>query len=122
MVDSALQALVGMAEIRSVLGACPLVPFALDSLRVHAPCRERMLAWVRRAPAAGAGVRVDIDLCDEQGTVCVQMRGFACRELAGRRDEAPSAHDVGFDDAFYETLIERIASEDVSIDAAVQLG
>jgi 3-oxoacyl-(acyl-carrier-protein) synthase/2-polyprenyl-3-methyl-5-hydroxy-6-metoxy-1,4-benzoquinol methylase/acyl carrier protein len=42
-----------------------------------------MYAWVRYAAGAGAGERVvklDIDLCDPQGNVCVQMRGLCLQQ------------------------------------------
>jgi hypothetical protein len=61
----------------------PLLPFAVESLRVLAPCTELMLAWIRYtdgARAVSSGLtKVDIDLCDADGTVCVQMRGFSSR-------------------------------------------
>ncbi|MBZ5509118.1 MAG: SDR family NAD(P)-dependent oxidoreductase [Acidobacteriia bacterium] len=43
-----------------------------------------MVAWVRYAPGSQAEDKVaklDIDLCDERGNVCVQMRGLSSRVL-----------------------------------------
>jgi hypothetical protein len=45
-----------------------------------------MWAWVlcRGARGASSGVvKVDIDLCDAQGMVCVQMGGFSARSTEG---------------------------------------
>jgi acyl transferase domain-containing protein/enoyl-CoA hydratase/carnithine racemase/acyl carrier protein len=138
MLDSALQALVGLSEPGHGLPQTPLVPFALGSLRIYGSCGARMNAWVRRAQgssADGMATEVDIDLCDDDGNVCVQMRGFTCR-MVGEDVEAlqstqstgaASAADVAvgdlaFDGKFYESLIERIANKELTIEAAVKLG
>ncbi|MCP4266029.1 MAG: type I polyketide synthase, partial [Candidatus Brocadiaceae bacterium] len=53
------------------------LPFTLESLEIFYPCTSLMYAWVRHS---GSGTmldkvqKYDIDLCDEQGTVCVEMR------------------------------------------------
>jgi acyl transferase domain-containing protein/acyl carrier protein len=44
-----------------------------------------MVAWVRHSPGSQAGdsiVKLDIDLCDERGNICVQMRGLSSRLLS----------------------------------------
>ncbi|MES2350962.1 MAG: polyketide synthase [Pseudomonadota bacterium] len=138
MLDSALQALVGLSDPGHGLPQTPLVPFALASLRISGPCGARMNAWVRRSPgssADGMATEVDIDLCDGNGNVCVQMRGFTCRAVtddvkalqSAQSSGAASAADVtvgdlAFDGKFYESLIERIANKELSIEAAVKLG
>ncbi|MBV9493032.1 MAG: SDR family NAD(P)-dependent oxidoreductase [Acidobacteria bacterium] len=81
LMDGALQAAVGLLDDLATTSEARL-PFELESLRVVAPCTGSMVAWVR--PASGTTdevVRIDIDLCDERGTVCVQMRGLASRVL-----------------------------------------
>ncbi|KAB8061474.1 SDR family NAD(P)-dependent oxidoreductase [Janthinobacterium sp. FT14W] len=130
MLDSALQAMLGLTDNWQVLPNTPLVPFALSSLRMVAPCTEQMYAWVRRAAGAsgdGPATQVDIDLCDDTGNVCVQMRGFSCRFVqagaSAQEVEASAAgDDMTFDGEFYEALIEQIANKEVSLDAAVKLG
>lgn len=83
LMDSALQAC-------SVLGASaqdnaggPLLPFALDRLRVFAPCRGDVVAWVRLADKvrerADAPMLFDVDIIGGDGRVCVQIRGFSTR-------------------------------------------
>ncbi len=72
------------------------LPFALETLRVLAPCVREMLAWVRHAPGSEANetvVKLDIDLCDQQGNVCVQMRGVGWRHAL--RLEAERAQEHG---------------------------
>jgi polyketide synthase PksL len=88
LMDGALQAAVGLFDTSSS-SSNPRLPFALETLRVVSPCQGEMIAWVRLAPGSDAGSAVpklDIDLCDERGTVCVQMRGMSWRELTQRAD------------------------------------
>ncbi|BBB92541.1 MAG TPA: non-ribosomal peptide synthetase [Methylomusa anaerophila] len=83
MMDSALQASIGL--IWGVGGAVkPAMPFALDELEILQPCTASMWALVR---ASGNRVmddkiqKLDIDLCDDQGLICVRMKGFSIRLL-----------------------------------------
>ena len=116
----------------------PVVPFALDSLRILSACTKEMAAWVRYSRDSkpeDKTVRLDIDLCDEQGNVCVQMHGFVSRELEGGTKPAhqdgtnhSAAHqsnpveDISsFDSAFYQKLIADVVNREVSVDEAVEL-
>ncbi len=126
LADSALQACVGLICDPARPPRRPLVPFALDALRVFAPCTSEMTAWLRYAPGSHAGdrvVKLDIDLCDAQGGVCAEFRGFAARVMDGetRADEA-AVQDEAFDSAYYERLIADIASHRLSVDEALALG
>ena len=83
LMDGSLQAAVGLLE-GDLQSAQPRLPFALETLRVFSPCVVEMVAWVRLAPGsqtADAAIKLDIDLCDEQGNVCAQMRGLSARAL-----------------------------------------
>ncbi|HEX8616168.1 MAG TPA: SDR family NAD(P)-dependent oxidoreductase, partial [Thermoanaerobaculia bacterium] len=94
LMDSALQACVGLLEGLSEHSTQPRLPFALDSLRILAPCTHDMVAWVRYSAGSQAGdsvVKLDVDLCDERGNVCVQIHGFASR-VASREVTAAAAH------------------------------
>jgi polyketide synthase PksN len=91
LMDGALQASMGLAEDLSMLSGQARVPFALECLRIVRRCTRGMYAWVRYSPGSQASdkvVKLDIDLCDEQGNVCVQLRGFSTRVLS---DETSSA-------------------------------
>jgi polyketide synthase PksN len=61
------------------------LPFALESLRILSPCTERMVAWVRYSEGGLSALsnltKVDIDLCDPDGNICAQMRGFSSRSM-----------------------------------------
>ncbi|MCU1348580.1 MAG: Mycocerosate synthase, 6-deoxyerythronolide-B synthase, partial [Acidobacteria bacterium] len=86
VMDGAVQAAVGLAvewmEGTSGHSTELRLPFGLESLRIFAPCTREMVAWVRYSPGSQPGdrvVKLDLDLCDERGNVCVQMHGFSLR-------------------------------------------
>ncbi|MFZ5637099.1 MAG: polyketide synthase, partial [Pseudomonadota bacterium] len=122
LADSALQACVGLVCDPQRLPERPLVPFALDAMRTLAPCEPEMTAWLRRAAGSRPGDRVlklDIDLCDAQGRVCVEFRGFAARVM--ETGVGGMASDDDFDLGHYERLVEDIANRRLSVDEAVAL-
>ncbi|MCU1245946.1 MAG: hypothetical protein JWN02_1856, partial [Acidobacteria bacterium] len=85
LMDSALQAAIGLFGDLSEPASGPPLPFALDSLRIDAPCPAQAIAWMRYAPGSHAGdplVKLDVDLCDALGNVCVQMHGVSTRVLS----------------------------------------
>jgi acyl transferase domain-containing protein/enoyl-CoA hydratase/carnithine racemase/acyl carrier protein len=80
LLDGALQASIGLSldEKKRQLA----LPFALERLDILHACAESMWAWVRYAEGSVASNKVqklDIDLCDEEGLVCIKMRGFTSR-------------------------------------------
>jgi len=80
LTDSALQASMGL-----MLGSGrlePALPFALERTEIFSGCTSSMWAFVRNGEGDDPENRVsklDIDLCDEDGRVCVRMRKFASR-------------------------------------------
>ncbi|MBV9493056.1 MAG: SDR family NAD(P)-dependent oxidoreductase, partial [Acidobacteria bacterium] len=86
LMDAALQGY--MVLIDGWLDATqPRLPFALESLRILAPCSRDLVVWVRPAAGSDRMLKLDFDLCDERGNVCVQMRGFSPR-LVGKEAKA----------------------------------
>ncbi|MBZ5526240.1 MAG: SDR family NAD(P)-dependent oxidoreductase, partial [Acidobacteriia bacterium] len=89
LMDGALQATVKLMESEGgELRTQTRLPFALDSLRVVSPCTREMIAWVRYTPgshAADSIVKLDIDLCDERGNICVLMQGFSSRVMKSEK-------------------------------------
>jgi acyl transferase domain-containing protein/acyl carrier protein/SAM-dependent methyltransferase len=87
LLDGALQTSAGLIDTVSDPSKQTRLPFALDSLRIVATCAPgEMVVWTRYAPgnhAADPIVKFDIDLCDEHGNVCVEMRGFSTRAVPG---------------------------------------
>ncbi len=75
MMDGALQASLGL--VLTAGASAPLVPFALEELEVYAGCVPRMWVLLRRSGS------LDIDCCDEEGNVCVRLKGYFSRELKG---------------------------------------
>ncbi|WP_316205884.1 polyketide synthase dehydratase domain-containing protein, partial [Bradyrhizobium sp. SZCCHNS1012] len=79
IMDAALQASIGLAQDGAGAGAKPFLPFAVDEVEIFAPSPARGWAWVRYAGGRGAESAVeklDIDVADESGVVCVRLRGF----------------------------------------------
>jgi acyl transferase domain-containing protein/enoyl-CoA hydratase/carnithine racemase/acyl carrier protein len=95
VLDRALQAVIGWLDGPSPSSGSR-VPSALDVLRIVSPCPEELIAWGRYSPgsdATDALARLDLDLCDVRGRVCVQMHGLSLRALG--HDIAPPAATQG---------------------------
>jgi polyketide synthase PksL len=138
LMDSALQASIGLIADLNHFPSKPSVPFALESLRVVSACTKEMAAWVRYSEGSkpeDKTTKLDIDLCDHEGNICVQMQGFTSRVLEG---EIKSTHprritnlaaevsshiedSSPFDSNFYQRLIAEVSNRDVSIEEAVEL-
>lgn len=85
MMDSSLQAAFGLIEDFSKLPSQPSVPFALDMIRIISASTETMFAWVRYSKGSkptDSITKIDIDLCDQEGNISVQMRGLSSRQLS----------------------------------------
>ncbi len=105
ILDSALQASIGIGLSEEALNLSPgnnllqpSLPFALDSLEIIDTCTESMWAWIRVIRQSGSDVgasgkilKLDIELCDEDGNICVKMRGFSSRVLEGEISKKPDA-------------------------------
>jgi polyketide synthase PksN len=93
LVDSALQGAIGLAlsggssmPMDNTPVLKPYLPFALNELRVFGNCTRKMWALVGYSDGSKAEDRVqklDIDLYDDQGNLCVQMKGYTSRVLEG---------------------------------------
>ena len=103
LLDAALQAAIGLTlnnaqtlPSNSSTSHKPALPFALQELEIFSNCTPAMWALVRYSAGSQAGDRVqklDVDLCDDRGTVCVRMKGFTSRVLEGelQTGKAPKA-------------------------------
>jgi acyl transferase domain-containing protein len=138
LMDSALQASIGLIVDLNHVPTKPYLPFAVESLRVVSACAKEMTVWARYSKGSKPGdktVKVDLDLCDERGNVCVQMRGFALRVLgsemtSGRQKtinksahngSTPIEDNTPFDSALHQKLIAGVLNGAVSVDEAVEL-
>jgi polyketide synthase PksN len=82
LMDSTLQASLGL--MNGAVDGSPVVPFALEELEILGPCSSKMWAFIRLrqdSPTAGKMRKLDIDLCDEAGRICVRMKSLTLRVL-----------------------------------------
>lgn len=91
LMDAAFQSIMGFMSMgREREDQLPLaVPFALEELTILDRCVSTMWAHIRysNSHADNSGnadinnLSFDIDLCNDQGVICVQIRGFVSRLL-----------------------------------------
>ncbi|MFJ2132669.1 SDR family NAD(P)-dependent oxidoreductase [Streptomyces sp. NPDC087845] len=82
LTDSAVQASIALHLTDGAEPPETVVPFALDRLELLAPCPASVWAVVRVADAARTVTplsRLDVDLVDKDGEVCVRMTGYTSR-------------------------------------------
>ncbi|MER5948442.1 SDR family NAD(P)-dependent oxidoreductase [Streptomyces sp. NPDC001904] len=94
LLDSALQAVVGLMLPDGDAAAGlegPALPFSVDAVDVLAPCRTAGWAWVRERSGTNGVRTFDVDICDDDGTVRVRIRGAACRTLPGSAPARPAS-------------------------------
>ena len=91
MMDSALQAslslMVGIGDVDSISSLKTVLPFAMQKLEIFGRCVSSMWTLIRYSEGSKAGDKVrklDVDLCDETGKICVRMKGFSTRVLEGK--------------------------------------
>ena len=83
MLDGALQGSLGL-EFGGAADSRVFLPFAVEQVRIFGASPARGFAWVRYSAGSAAGDAVrklDIDVCDEQGLVSVQLCGFSTRAV-----------------------------------------
>ncbi|MEW8987841.1 MAG: polyketide synthase dehydratase domain-containing protein, partial [Bacillus sp. (in: firmicutes)] len=76
----------------------PILPFALQELEILGNCTDTMWTLIRYSDGSKARDKVqklDIDMCDEQGRICVRMKGFSTRGLEGEVDTVGSSITTG---------------------------
>ncbi len=88
LMDAALQASIGfmLDQGRGDAERKPSLPFALEALEIFAPIPAETWVWTR--PSEGGSFydrvqKLDIDLCDADGKVCVRLKRFSSRTLTG---------------------------------------
>ncbi|MED1663356.1 SDR family NAD(P)-dependent oxidoreductase [Brevibacillus laterosporus] len=97
LLDSALQAVSGLKSVSwnpdktaSFDQLKPVLPFALHEMEIFGGCVPSMWAYIRSSgdsPADARTQKVDVDLCDEQGRVCVRIKGLMFREIGRETEE-----------------------------------
>ena len=105
LLDAALQSAIGLMldsntqSTASLAVSQPLLPFALQELEIISKCTPVMWALIRYSEGSTAADKVqklDLDICDEAGSVCVRMKAYTSRALTGEADllEAASAYET----------------------------
>ena len=107
LLDSALQASVCLVADFNQPAGYPFLPVALASLSVVAAGGKDLYAWVRYAPGSspdGKTNLLDIDLCDQQGNVGVQLRGLSLQQTGGSAS-LPMSSEVAVNNSTSPTSI-----------------
>lgn len=86
LMDGALQSSIALSLVPGAAGgeveSRPHLPYAVETLDVFAPCRGEIHALVRQASGSSERLRkFDLSLCDSDGNICVEFRGFGVRLL-----------------------------------------
>ncbi|MCC5466707.1 SDR family NAD(P)-dependent oxidoreductase [Pelosinus baikalensis] len=93
LIDAAFQASIGlvlsMDDLQVSNSMTPpklILPFALQELEIHSRCTADMWALVCYSDCSKPGdtvQKLDIDICDEQGNICIRIKGLSSRVLEG---------------------------------------
>ena len=80
ILNAALQAALGLIDQGINRGAIFPLPFKLEELELSGKCTSAMWALLRTNGDGKTGVQqLNIDLCDDQGTICVTLKGLVLR-------------------------------------------
>jgi NAD(P)-dependent dehydrogenase (short-subunit alcohol dehydrogenase family) len=92
LMDAALQACLGL-NLRNKDALEKALPFAVEAVEIYATTPSK--GWAIVDPASGATStrvrKLDIDICDDDGTVCVRLRGFSARTTDNAEGGAPAS-------------------------------
>ncbi|NSL86228.1 SDR family NAD(P)-dependent oxidoreductase [Chitinophaga sp. Mgbs1] len=89
LMDAALQASVALFADAAGQGAA--LPFALDAMEIYDNCEAVTWAYIRSRDT-GTLRQSDIDLCKENGEICVSLKGLSARAVESVA--APAANGV----------------------------
>ncbi|MWC28299.1 SDR family NAD(P)-dependent oxidoreductase [Paenibacillus sp. MMS18-CY102] len=88
MLDSVLQAAIGFSIDNA--SAAPSLPFELSELEIVGDCSSMSMAWLRYSDQGDHNrpiKLIDIDIADQDGNICLRLRGFASRAKEMKRLE-----------------------------------
>lgn len=104
ILDAALQATAGVAWIRNgdiaavdSIGARPSLPFTLERLNILMSCPSNAWIVVRYRQAGSpetlySEMKLDIDICDRDGRVCVRLEGLTTLPVGDSSNGASGIH------------------------------
>ncbi|MBD3316608.1 MAG: polyketide synthase of type I, partial [Chitinivibrionales bacterium] len=135
LIDGALQAAIGIYKEDAGCFENPAMPFALRRLAIKGKCTKRMVAWLRYSTGdrlSENNLKLDIDICNLDGRICVQIQAFEARII--KRNEKENV-DIGFNsptertgtadimglfnEEYYRNIIDRLAKQDISVETAL---
>jgi hypothetical protein len=80
LLDGVLQSAIALATDLEPVPGQTSAPSGLESLQLLSPCTAEMYAWVhysRGSNPQDPAIRLDVDVMDSQGVVCLQMKSLA---------------------------------------------
>ncbi|PSL48189.1 polyketide synthase PksJ [Chitinophaga niastensis] len=80
LLDSALQASAALLFGTSDKSRPPALPFALESLEIYDDCADIKWAYIRSRDT-GSLQQSDIYLCNDEGKICVSLKGLSARTI-----------------------------------------
>lgn len=112
MIDSAFQASIGLrlGGATSLEDRKAMLPFAIQDVQIFKGCEASMWARITYSEGSTAGDRMqklDIDLCNEEGQVCVRLTGYSARVLETDQEGPSEATDT----LLFEHIWEERAAE-----------
>ncbi|MGY0654664.1 polyketide synthase PksL [Bacillus subtilis] len=112
MIDSAFQASIGLrlGGATSLEDRKAMLPFAIQDVHIFKGCEASMWARITYSEGSTAGDRMqklDIDLCNEEGQVCVRLTGYSARVLETDQEGPSEATDT----LLFEHIWEERAAE-----------
>ncbi|QHI36099.1 Polyketide synthase PksL [Kordia antarctica] len=79
ILESAIQSAIGLVEAAQSQ-TTSIIPTSISSVEIRSACTKEMYAWIRYNNQKSN--LLDIDLCDANGTICVQIHGIAYHQTA----------------------------------------
>jgi acyl transferase domain-containing protein/acyl carrier protein/enoyl-CoA hydratase/carnithine racemase len=76
----------------------PLLPFALQELKLYGKCDQVLWIWARYSELNNADDKdtfIDVDLCDAQGSICACIKGLLFREVRSKIKSGETVESTG---------------------------
>lgn len=98
------------------------LPFGIDRMEVFGPTAVALWAHLRTVPSANGIRKLDIDLADDSGRLCVRIEGFSLRLLPGRGGDRQRRAETRPEAAPFSSAAERyfidLVARETEIDAS----
>ncbi len=101
------------------------LPFAIDRVEVHATTGQLRWAYIRYAEGSSPldkVIKLDLDICNEAGEVCVGIMGFSSRTLSGKPRIDNSRSSMLLKPTWVARPIEERTKEDYETHLVLSLG